>query len=453
MDGDAKLKKANAVPMLFVAAPGGGIRAAYWTGSAIDEVTKSPCARDMVFSASGVSGGSLGLVGDALGPRPGSSTAGSGRAFAASLSREDTLAADMAAMFYRDLPRALHGINRLGEMRPGDRATVFERSWEQIDSRLKAEFIQAPRHPDRRAPWRPLMLLNGTDVGSGCRVVVSPVWSVGGPRDDAAPALNCRRAVVAGRGDVGDGATETAGFAAGAIDAAAYTDDRDCKQKGRNQGLRLSTAVHLSARFPYISPSGRMHRCLIGNEPQTVGDLDGGLLESSGLAILLELWEELEPQVAANNKAIVTDGEGRFILPLIAVLDNHYQSLGAAPRVQRQMELVAPLVANGAPKAALSATALGQVALYRFSGALPGTTVPGMLWPPCSPRQRPQVTTCPCSSTRHSANARWTTPAVPLAPCQSPPNVETFLCSQLRGEAGSVVVFVVVRALEAAHAV
>jgi hypothetical protein len=37
--------------------------------------------------------------------------------------------------------------------------------------------------------------------------------------------------------------------------------------------------------------------------------------------------------------------------------------------------------------------------------------------------------------------------------CQSPPNVETFLCDQPLGEACSVVVFVVDRALEAAHAV
>jgi transposase len=37
--------------------------------------------------------------------------------------------------------------------------------------------------------------------------------------------------------------------------------------------------------------------------------------------------------------------------------------------------------------------------------------------------------------------------------CQSPGFVETFLCSQLLGEAGPVVVFVVDRALPAAHAV
>ncbi|MGW1267402.1 hypothetical protein [Streptomyces sp. NPDC002491] len=375
MDGDAELKKANAAPMVFVAAPGGGIRAAYWTGSAMDEVTKSPCARDMVFSASGVSGGSLGLVGDALGPKPGSSPSDSGREFAARLSGEDTLAADMAALFYRDLPRALHGIDSLGDMHPGDRATVFERSWERIDPRLKGEFFQTSHGSDDPTSWRPLLLLNGTDVGSGCRVVVSSVWAVGGPKDDAAPALSCRRAVVAERPGVGDGGGDAAGFAAGALDAAAYTDAPDCKEEDRNEGLRLSTAVHLAARFPYISPSGQMHRCVTGSEPQSLTDLDGGLLEASGLSVLLELWQELEPQVAAHNKAVAVDGGGRFVLPLIAVLDNHYQSLGAAPRIQRQMELVAPLVANGAPKAALSATTLGQVALYRFSGALPGTTI------------------------------------------------------------------------------
>ncbi|MFD3779459.1 hypothetical protein [Streptomyces sp. NPDC058612] len=384
MDGDAKLREATAVPMVFVAAPGGGIRAAYWTGSAMDELTKSPCAQDMVFGASGVSGGSLGLVGYTLGPKAGQPIERQGREFVESLMREDTLAANLAAMFYRDLPRALHGINNLGSIRPGDRAAVFERSWERIDPRLKKDLLSDARLPDGRSPRRPLLLLNGTDVSSGCRVVVSSVLAAGGPLKDADPALNCQRAEVAALPGGSHKVVDPSRFAAAAIDAAAYTDKLGCKEKEQNQGLRLSTAVHLAARFPYISPSGRMHHCITPPQaphtlkmpPQTLADLDGGLLESSGLALLLELWEKLEPQVAAHNKAVANGGDGRLVLPLIAVLDNHYQSLGAAPRAQRQTELLAPLIASKAPKAALSATALGQVALYRFSGALPGTTVP-----------------------------------------------------------------------------
>ncbi|MEU0274864.1 hypothetical protein [Streptomyces sp. NPDC006307] len=373
MDGDKKLKKATAMPMLFIAAPGGGIRAAYWTGSAMDEVTKLPCARDMVFGASGVSGGSLGLIGHGLGPREGEPAAHAGRAFAARLSGEDTLAANLAAMFYRDLPRALHGINTLGNLRPGDRSTVFERSWEHLDDRLEGEFFSATRQPDNRSAWRPLILLNGTDVNSGCRVIVSTVSATGGPTNDDQSALNCQRTEVATPRDLRDQDAGPPGFAAGAIDAAAYTDHRGCKANEGNQGLSLATAVHLSARFPYISPSGRMHRCVEDGEPQKLADLDGGTLESSGLALLLELWEELEPQVAAYNKAIATGSDGRFVFPLIAVLDNHYQSRGAAPRAKRQPEAVAPLIANKSPKAALSVTTLGQLALYRFSGPLPGT--------------------------------------------------------------------------------
>ncbi|WP_158710210.1 hypothetical protein [Streptomyces katrae] len=376
MDDDAKLKTATAMPMLFIAAPGGGIRAAYWTGSAMDELTKPPCARDMVFGASGVSGGSLGLVGHGLGPRENEPAEHAGRDFAARLSGEDTLAANLAAMFYRDLPRALHGINTLGDLRPGDRAIVFERSWESLDDRLKGEFFSATSQPANGSAWRPLILLNGTDVNSGCRVVVSRVWATGGPTDDDQSALNCQRTEVATPRGAGDRDAGPPGFAAGAIDAAAYTDHRDCNDNEGNQGLRLATAVHLSARFPFISPSGRMHRCVKDGEPQKLADLDGGTLESSGLALLLELWEELEPQVAAYNKTIATGSGGRYVLPLVAVLDNHYQSGGVAPRAKRQPEAVAPLTASKSPKAALSVTTLGQLALYRFSGPLPGTIAP-----------------------------------------------------------------------------
>ncbi|MEU2238280.1 hypothetical protein ABZ572_02605 [Streptomyces sp. NPDC018338] len=379
MDADKTLKPATAVPMAFVAAPGGGIRAAYWTGAAMDEMTRRPCAQEMLFGASGVSGGSLGLVGHGLGPREGKPAASAGRDFAARLSGEDTLASDLAAMFYRDLPRALHGINSLGDLRPGDRATVFERSWENLDERLQDDFFTSSLQSRPDAGPRPVLLLNGTDVNSGCRVVVSSVWSTGGPGGAALPTLNCRRMeVTTPPVSTGGGESATAGFAAGAIDAAAYTDHRDCRKDGLDQGLRLSTAVHLSARFPYISPSGRMHRCVTDGNPQKLADLDGGTLESSGLALLLELWEAVEPHVAAHNRAVAAGAEagagadGRYVLPLLVVLDNHYQSKAAAPDAERQQEAVAPLIASRSPKAALSVSTLGQLGLYRFTGALPG---------------------------------------------------------------------------------
>ncbi|MFI6377252.1 hypothetical protein [Streptomyces sp. NPDC050546] len=400
LDRQPELKPANSIPMLFVAAPGGGIRAAYWTGSVMDKLTQSPCGQQMVYGISGVSGGSLGLIGHLLGQEDFRPAPNAGRVFAERLAGEDTLSANMAAWFYRDLPRALHGINKLGALHPGDRATVFERSWEGLEKDLKQDFFEVTRPYSKaeKSRWRPVTLLNGTDVNTGCRIVISSQWATGGLTDDAAPSLNCRRAEVTTVSGSGEAAMITPAFAAGAIDAAAFTDDQNCQTQTRNQGLRLSTAVHLSARFPFISPTGRMHRCIAQKSggSQSAVDLDGGLLEGSGLAVLLELWEKLEPRVAQHNRNITnpTRRHGpsgcaptarraprtacapsqRYVLPVIAVLDNHYQSRGAAPAAERQPEAIAPIIGTRAPRTAVDVTTLEQLALLRFSGPPPGVS-------------------------------------------------------------------------------
>jgi hypothetical protein len=374
LDREKTLKEASAIPMLFVAAPGGGIRAAYWTGSAMDRITRTPCASSMIFGTSGVSGGSLGLIGYALAQQTQPRKANGGRDFASRLASEDALSANLAAWFYRDLPRGLHGINTPDDEQPIDRAAVFERAWEQVEPRLEGDFFAETR-PTTGADhaWRPLMLLNGTDVDSGCRVVISPFLATGGPRDDSSPSLNCKRAEVAATAGDGHKEVDSSGFAAAAIEAAAFTDHRDCRDGLVNQSLRLSTAAHLSARFPYISPTGTMHRCVEGKEVQSTADLDGGLLEGSGLSVLLELWPEFEAVVARHNRAITHGREGRYVLPLIAVVDNHYQSMSAAPQADRHWESTAPLAGRqAAPRTALSETTLEQTALLRFSGPLPG---------------------------------------------------------------------------------
>lgn len=48
--------------MIVIAAEGGGIRAAYWTGRAMEEISDTGCFGTAVLAASGVSGGSVGLM-------------------------------------------------------------------------------------------------------------------------------------------------------------------------------------------------------------------------------------------------------------------------------------------------------------------------------------------------------------------------------------------------------
>lgn len=399
----------NALPMLFVAAAGGGIRAAYWTSSGMDRLTEaSPCTTPSVFGLSGVSGGSLGFSAYALArPASGPVVRAESREIVRRLADEDALAANVAALLYRDGTRAFHGMNRMLDQVVGDRASVFERAWERswpgADSAWEKDYFTVTGHPphrrDQAAAPGPVLILNGTDVRSGCRIAVSAHRTAGGATGDG--GLRCRKAVVSRPASDPQFTTAT-------IDALGYTDPADCRID--DAGLRMSTAAHLSARFAYVSPSGTMYRCVPGPNGTrrvagSVSSIDGGNLEGSGIAALLELWNAVEPAVADHNRRVGTaEGAGtRYVVPLLVFLDNHYSVETPEPALVPADELLAPLTGLKAAEVAARSTTLQQAALMRFSGPLPGlgpdTKVSAGRAEPVdvrsflvAPRSQPQVT-------------------------------------------------------------
>jgi hypothetical protein len=126
-------------------------------------------------------------------------------------------------------------------IRAFDRATALERSWEaSYDSATGSNTLAAGylAFADADASDTPLLLLNTTHVQTGRRYVTAPFG-------DATVFLDARNVV-----------------------AALGTD------------LPLSTAVHNSARFTYVSPAGRIER----HDGVPRGSLvDGGYFENSGL--------------------------------------------------------------------------------------------------------------------------------------------------------------------------
>lgn len=181
------------LPLVVVAASGGGIRAAYWTGGVLDKLfpptpveppAGSRCARTdgraPVFAVSGVSGGSLGAVSWLSRPRqadPRSHT----RIFGT-----DHLSGALAWMTFVDLPRSFIGFH--GK----DRAAVIEESWERKQKELAQGFYATWQQPG--TDWIPLALLNGTAVESGCRVLTSPSnWVPSTGRSARPPASDARR--------------------------------------------------------------------------------------------------------------------------------------------------------------------------------------------------------------------------------------------------------------------
>lgn len=70
--------------------------------------------------------------------------------------------------------------------------------------------------------------------------------------------------------------------------------DFACDDTASAGDLRLSTAALVSARFPWVSPTGALTSC--ADPGHRTFDVDGGLLDSSAASPLVELW----PAIAAR---------------------------------------------------------------------------------------------------------------------------------------------------------
>jgi hypothetical protein len=243
------------LPVFFVAAEGGGIRAAYWTASVLsaleDEV---PGFSRHVFAMSGVSGGSLGeavfaaLLAERRSPAAESCVVVESALLpcARRMLGRDYLSPALGVMLFPDLVQRFLPF----PIPAFDRGRALEQSWE----RGWRKTIGGGRFADAfDALWRgdapeevPSLFFNSTSVESGKRTVVSN--------------LRISDSTLA---DVADLHTDT------------------------GARLPLSTAAHNSARFTYVSPAGRVKNAQSG---MTSGHIvDGGYFENSGTATLLEV--------------------------------------------------------------------------------------------------------------------------------------------------------------------
>ena len=345
---------ARTIPMVFVASQGGGIRSAYWTTSVLTAMLGAPAvsandpqcpaatAYDRVFALNGTSGGSFGIssyAGNAAIPRPAEDP----------WYREAWGTVDLASVpttwgLLVDLPRSIVG------WRGPDRARRFEEAWERQDATLSADFFASQRAG-------PVLMHASTQVESGCRMSVSPVRltvaSLQGRPSDCARLF-------------GRPASSDAASPAGLLPTAALTSDvLDYVCEGGS--LRRSSAALMSARFPYVSPSGRLERCHApGEAAEASAVVDGGYAENTAGQAILDLWARLEPAVAAHN----AEGGSR-IVPVFVDVDNHYaKAVQVGPVARTPQTLVPPLTAGRPDK--LDDIGVEQLAEARFSVDLPG---------------------------------------------------------------------------------
>lgn len=275
-------------PVFVIAAEGGGIRAAYWTGMVLAAIQdENPWFADHIYALSGVSGGSLGettfvaLVREQINSNLSNCkddpiTKGSdGRSLepmqkcAHAVLSADFLAPTVAYMLYPDLLQRFlfFKIPRF------DRARALECSWEKSwsdnigNNCFSKGFHTLWQGYENRLP---ALLLNSTHVESGKRVLVSNLK----------------------------------------VDNKTSSDTDDFYEITKTDSP-LSTAIHNSARFTYVSPAGT----LIQPNGKVWGHLvDGGYFENSGGSTALEILTTMKNSVAEQ--------EWKKIKPVVILITN-----------------------------------------------------------------------------------------------------------------------------------
>jgi hypothetical protein len=355
------------VPLVFVASAGGGIRAAYWTALVLgcvltgdttyerpgglppDAVTceKSRMSPKNIFLASGISGGSLGLAMTRAVPD---------RNDWWKALRFDFLAPTIAAMTFRDIPNAFLRVRVSGQ----DDASALETAWEnaaQANHGDLSKGMMASAFDGSGDPVFPLLLLNGTSVADGCRVAVSPVDFAGG--DDT--ATDCLA--------VGQQRFSAKGAVLPALAGTKNAFDNTCTATSPEpHDLRLSTAALLSARFPYVSPTGTLFLCNDLDHRRTF-DLDGGLIDSSAGGPLALAWSDVVNWLNSQHSSVCYQ-------PKLIIIDNGYQSETQSQPASRPNEMTAPITAEGAVNGSATASAREAAALAfqkSFEGVSCGT--------------------------------------------------------------------------------
>jgi hypothetical protein len=312
-------------PALIVAAEGGASRAAFMTATVIGHLMdrdgdlgdgpdlKSPGRR--IFAISGVSGGSLGAVviraaiEDSLTktnmkppcandqrnwfqkPVGGADPKTSWRACLQLLVSGDYLSSAFVGFGFRDnfVPPGLD---------ISDRAALLEQAWERhydyvvnepasvsqigrdCDASSRQGLCRLFGYATSPAPntWAPLLLLNGTSVNSGRRIVVSDLVST---RPDNEDREHKPVPLYSAAFDFFE-MTST-----GCLVEGSKEDKAPCLEPRDGPDIRLSTAALMSARFPILSPAGVIR---VTGRPG-FGDrvVDGGYFENAGFTTALDV--------------------------------------------------------------------------------------------------------------------------------------------------------------------
>jgi hypothetical protein len=354
------------IPLVFVAASGGGVRAAYWTATALDcllERTGCDVTGEVdgfqnpgIFVASGVSGSSVGLAAYAaklVEEAKSDNEEEPGAGWVRELFDDDHLAPTVGWALYADLPNAL----TRGDL-VRDRAAVLEEAWERGWPRwnrgeptgLSLGLFELKGFRDEEGRHAPVILLNGTSVEDGCRFNTSVLDAAVEARRDDRLLEDC---VALRPFEAGDGQRPAEARSNWALAATKDVNEFLCPGSGEANDVRLSTAALLSARFPYVSPAARVVKCADLGGASASYVVDGGYFDTSAASPIVELWQALEPLVESYNLRAPTT----CLVPVFIQLDNGYHDPRGPDPNARPPELGVPLQTLGDARNAREANA------------------------------------------------------------------------------------------------
>lgn len=224
----------------------------------------------------------------------------------------DFISPTLYGFVYKDALRGLAPIARLFGWHMHDRAEILERSWEERfcvsttgqacageNKGMRAPFLSVTGRggtADSQSKWLPILLLNGTDVETGRRVVVSPLD----------PKISSDKRVFPETYDLHDLLIDQTENGQGARNI--WTPQ---KPADLDRDVRLSTAALLSARFPVISPPGN----ILNAKDQILSRIiDGGYFENFGAATAADIVAQLRA-AGLDPFVIEITNDPEFLLP------------------------------------------------------------------------------------------------------------------------------------------
>ncbi|MDJ0708471.1 MAG: hypothetical protein QNJ46_34815, partial [Leptolyngbyaceae cyanobacterium MO_188.B28] len=270
-------------PVYIASAQGGGIYAAYNAAMTFAKLTDEiPSFPQHVFTISGVSGGSLGAsvftslikASDDNNQTPTKYAANAKKMLA-----QDLLSPLLALGLFPDL---IQRFIPFPSINAWDRASGLEIAFENAWDKLEIKDYENPFRQSFYKHWKaentaPALVLNTTVVETGDRLLISPFMI---PPSNKANVIQ------------------------NSPEFPFVLEKRD---------LRLSTAVGLSARFPYITPVGWYQR----SNRNRLHLADGGYFDNSGISTAIDIGRVLQQ---------MDEKENRFKVIYLALVDSPISS-------------------------------------------------------------------------------------------------------------------------------